>query len=360
MICAVQNPHGVAITQHRRVLHIQLQRERQLNALTLEMCRSIQQALVQLPEGVTTALFTGSGNRGFCGGGDVKAMCASPQAAQEFLAAEYAMDQAIADCAVPTVVVMDGITMGGGIGIAAHCSLRVVTETALLAMPETRIGIVPDVGINRLLAATPTGFGELIAATSASFGAADALHAGFADYFIASVNTGKLLELLANTTDPKTVVQRLAAAETAVCPEAQLLPVAAGVYNAAAQKLQTAIAVGDWHVAINEYYRALQAHPETGKYATALTQVSPLAAAVAFARVATLREKFAAGVTQTVAQALSADLQLVGVLSTQANFREGVRARLIDKDDKPCWQPAGLQQVTNQQVAEILRLAENV
>lgn len=338
----------VVITQENTVLRVLLNRPSKLNALTTQMCRDIRQTLTHLNQKITLVLFESSNPRGFCGGGDVKAMAQSPTAALEFLREEYAMDEAIAKCPVPTVALTHGITMGGGIGIAAHCNLRIVAPESTLAMPETRIGIVPDVGINRILAATPPGFGELIAATSASFNAAAALQTGFADYCLDKAGRAELLAQILAGADPYVSAKKLAIKTQT----SEIISLAAELI--AAYEEQTVHESTDWAAAAMRYLQVLRAHPQAEEYTSALEKVSPLAAALAFARVRKLRAAYTAGKTQSVTGALLSDYKIVGSLVQQQNFREGVRARLIDKDDNPKWQPATLAEVTAAEVIAAL------
>src|SRR5690606_2706542 len=146
---------------------------------------------------VDIVLLDGSGDRGFCAGGDVRGLYdqitgGNPEATGVFFRAEYALNARIAEYPKPIVVLADGITMGGGIGLAGHAAVRVVTERSKLAMPETRIGFAPDVGGTWLLGRAPGRIGEYLGLTGATMDAADAIYAGFADHLVPSASLADL------------------------------------------------------------------------------------------------------------------------------------------------------------------------
>ena len=136
------------------ISHITLNRPRAINALNLEMFETLTREVAAAnANGSTAILLDGAGDRGFCGGGDVKEISTGDP--RQILSTEYVLDYAIATSGIPVIGIMDGITMGGGIGLTGHAHIRIVTERSRLAMPEARIGIVPDVGGHRLLARAP-------------------------------------------------------------------------------------------------------------------------------------------------------------------------------------------------------------
>nr|WP_244302880.1 enoyl-CoA hydratase/isomerase family protein [Leucobacter coleopterorum] len=135
----------VLVRREGAISHITLNRPRAINALNLEMFEALTAAIAPGSVGDATAiLLDGTGERGFCGGGDVKEIVSGDSF--KILSTEYRLDYAIARSTVPVVAIMDGIAMGGGIGLGGHAAFRVVTERSRLALPEVRIGIVPDVG----------------------------------------------------------------------------------------------------------------------------------------------------------------------------------------------------------------------
>ena len=189
--------------------HVTLDRPQALNALSYEMIRELTDVfeLWRDDSEVGVVVLDGAGERGFSAGGDIRelyeyATNGNAGEAREFFRAEYRLDAMIARYPKPVVAIMDGITMGGGIGLAGHAAIRVVTERSRVAMPETRIGFTPDVGGSWLLARAPGELGVHLALNSRTMDAADALHAGFADSFVPSERLPHLLQALAERADP--------------------------------------------------------------------------------------------------------------------------------------------------------------
>jgi enoyl-CoA hydratase len=172
---------------------ITLNRPRALNALTLEMVNIMHAALMTWAHDVSIqfVLVDGAGERGLCAGGDIRAMYNAVIAdrrdlATDFFRNEYRLNYLISRYPKPYVALMDGIVMGGGIGISAHASHRIVTERSELAMPETAIGFVPDVGGTHLLGTAPDELGTYLALTGSRIGAADAVFCRLADTVVLS------------------------------------------------------------------------------------------------------------------------------------------------------------------------------
>src|SRR5579885_3174963 len=164
-----------------------LNRPRALNALTLGMVETMTGFLRRWESdpAVGTVLIDGAGERGLCAGGDLRALYDAAKAGDSlparFWSAEYRLDLFIARFAKPLVAIMDGLVMGGGVGISAHAAHRVVTERSAVAMPEVTIGYFPDVGASFILARAPGQTGTHLALTGSRIGAADAIFAGLAD-----------------------------------------------------------------------------------------------------------------------------------------------------------------------------------
>lgn len=328
--------------------HITLNRPRAINALNLEIYRGLERALAEARES-SVIILDGAGERGFCGGGDIKEMSAGD--ARALLQVEYAIDLAIATSPVPVVGFMDGVTMGGGIGLTAHGSYRVVTERSRLAMPEARIGIVPDVGGHLLLSRAPGRLGELLAVTAGEMDGADAIALGFADYFVPSVRLDELKAALVAGEDPATACSRFAepppasrvlamrewwdaiadAALGSVHPAPETDPVGA------AQRLMAALAIS--------------VLPQVVETAATVRQMCPVSIAVTLAQLDRTRRQ-----SLGLAQVLEDDLRVVGRLAMRPDFAEGVRAQVIDKDRNPKWAPARIEDLDAVELAEILAL----
>lgn len=342
-------PH-VIVRREGAVTRVTLNRPRALNALTKQMVIDVREALEAAhSDGSGAVLLDGAGDRGFCGGGDIKAMTAGGGAgALEFLREEYRTDHAIRVARLPVVGIMDGVTMGGGIGLTGHASVRVVTERSRLAMPETRIGIVPDVGGSLLLAGAPGRLGDLLASVSGSMTAGDAIALGFADYFVPSSRLDELYRRLREGEDPGR-----AAAEVAEEPPAAPLLAARewfdGIADAALGSAEQTLA--DPLTAARRLAAALAAAgtSEARALAAELHRVNPTAVVVALAQLARVRS-----LRLELADVLADDFRVLGRLTARADFAEGVRAQLIDKDGKPAWSPATLETVDAAEIERIL------
>ena len=215
----------VLLEKRGRLGHVILNRPRAINALTHGMVREIQAALDEWAgdDSVQTVLLTGSGERGLCAGGDVVALYRDAiegdgRASAGFWADEYRLNASIASYPKPYVAVMDGLVLGGGIGLSAHGSHRIVTERSKLGMPETGIGFVPDVGGTWLLSHAPGELGTYLGLTAGSVRAGDAIALGLADSYVPSVRIAALAEAL-ETTDAETAI----AAVSEPAPESPLL-----------------------------------------------------------------------------------------------------------------------------------------
>ena len=190
---------SIEIATDERLGRISLNRPEAINALNLEMIETITAALLSWREDaqISAVLVDGHGPKGFCAGGDVRAVRAhvlagTPELADAYFAAEYRMNGLIAAYPKPLIAVTHGVVMGGGIGIAGHCGFRITQPGARFAMPESAIGFFGDVGVNAILAAAPLNRALLFLMTGASVGAADALSLGLAD---AVVDPGRLMEI---------------------------------------------------------------------------------------------------------------------------------------------------------------------
>jgi enoyl-CoA hydratase len=313
-----------------------LNRPRAINALDLGMVRSLAAALDQWENAVDVdlVLLDGAGDRGFCAGGDVRGLAdqirtGGAEDASLFFREEYALNARIAEYPTPIVVIADGITMGGGIGLAGHAAVRVVTERSSLAMPETRIGFTPDVGGSWLLGRAPGRLGEYLALTGESMDAADAVYAGFADHVVPSDRIDGLRDALETRADPSSPAELVLLFDETPPPSK---------LEADRPWIDDAFA-GDTVVEIIE---RLRERPEPAASATAdtLEQLSPTALTVTLEAVRRARE------LPDLRAALAQEYGLVTwFASTQPDLLEGIRAQLVDKDRSPRWAPASLAEV---------------
>ncbi|MGB4137842.1 MAG: enoyl-CoA hydratase/isomerase family protein [Microbacterium sp.] len=310
---------------------ITLNRPEAINALDLGMIQLIHEALDAWvsDSDITTVLIDGAGERGLCAGGDVRALydevvAGRAREASGFFRAEYAMNAAIAEYPKPIVAFADGITMGGGIGLAGHAAIRVVTERSRLAMPETRIGFTPDVGGTWLLGRAPGRLGEYLGLTGAQMDASDAVHCGFADYFVPSERLDGLREALAYRADPGSPSELVLLFDET--PEPSSLP----AKRAWVDEAFSAPTIG-------EVLSRLRASDEADAAAAAsvLEELAPTGLAVTLDAV---REARAMG---GVREALAGEYRrVVWFMENHPDLAEGIRAQLVDKDRNPRWQPA--------------------
>jgi enoyl-CoA hydratase len=314
-----------------------LNRPAALNALDLPMIRALTAALAawEQDDAVAVVVLDGAGGKGLCAGGDVRFMYDDVRnGGREFatlLAEEYALDARIARYPKPYVALMDGVVMGGGVGVSAHGSVRVVTERTVLAMPECSIGYVPDVGGTWLLARAPGELGTHAALTGARLRAADAIACGLADVHVPSQRLPELVAALTGCEQhPRAVVDRFA---TDPGPSALVAdrPWIDGCY------------AGDTVTEIVDLLRG------AGHAATAeqVRSGAPLALVMTLRAVRSAR-------TLSLPDALRQEYRLARSCTRWPDFAEGVRARLIDRDT-PRWDPASLRAVTVDVVVEFLR-----
>ncbi|MBO9378815.1 enoyl-CoA hydratase/isomerase family protein [Sphingomonas histidinilytica] len=315
---------------------IRLNRPKALNSLTLEMVRTMAAALKDFAEddSVGAVLVDGLGERGLSAGGDIRALYNSAKAldgvAATFFDEEYAMNAFIASFPKPYVAFMDGITMGGGVGISAHGSHRVVTERTRLAMPETGIGFLPDVGGTWLLAHLPGEVGTYIGLTGASISGADAVDIGLADILVQSDGLA-------------TIADTLSAVEPGVTNDD-----ISALLGGFAEKPQSALApnrrVIDRVFAFDEVGEILSSLEADGSdFAHETLKV--IAHKSPSALVLTLQLLRLGRRSESLRECLDREYATATQMILAHDFQEGVRAAVIDKDRHPKWQPSTVAEV---------------
>lgn len=331
-----------------RLARIVLNRPRAINALNLAMVSDIGDQLTAWAgdDSVGAVVVQGAGERGLCSGGDVRAVRAQVLETGEpgdFFAVEYAMNAQIAAYPKPFIAAMDGIVMGGGVGISAHGSVRLTTAQAKVAMPETIIGFTPDCGIRWLLGRAPGEVGTYLALTGDTVTGADAVTAGLADAVITPEQMAALTNL---DGDPDPWLAAVVAGDE---PDLASL----------AQPVDSAFAAGSprrtW---IDECFSSddaaqimarLQSHESEEARATAETIAgrSPFSVQVSLA--ALRRAQAATGIDQVIAE----DITIAQHMALLPDFAEGIRAQLVDKDRSPVWSDASLEEVDPGAVAAV-------
>ena len=318
---------SVVVRVDGRLGHLTLNRPRRINALGLDMIELVQRALDDWADSadVDLVLIDGAGERGLCAGADIRTLWEGVGAGSghpvAFLATEYRMNKTIAHYPKPVVAFMDGITFGGGVGISAHASVRVVTERSQVAMPETLIGLCPDVGSLFLLARSPGELGTHAALTGDRLDGALAVHAGLADHLVPAAELPALRHRLRSGSMPE-------------LPTSQPFSHAAWIDRCySAERVEEIVA----------RLRA-DADPDAWAAADTLARMSPTSLKVSLAAIRRAGDL-------TLDEVLEQDLRVCGHFLGHPDLVEGIRAQIIDKDRQPHWQPADLAGVTADQVA---------
>jgi len=307
-----------------------MNRPKTLNALDIAMIRGFQAAIDAwtTDEAVRLVVLEGAGGRAFCAGGDVRrirdlAIAGDAAAIEAFFAEEYAVNRGIARFGKPWVSIIDGVCMGGGIGVSLHGAPRVVTEGAMLAMPETAIALFPDVGTSFNLPRLPGAIGTWLALTGARMRGADALHAGLATHFVKRDQVPALRAALLG--GDAGVVERFAATP----PEAGF-----AAHRAAIDRCFGTDTVLGILAAL-----AAEGTDWATEQTAILRSMSPTSLCVSL-------ELLRRGAGATLDECLEMELALTRVVvNRHPDFREGVRSVLVDKDGAPRWSPARLEDV---------------
>ena len=322
---------------------IRLNRPKAINAVTLEMIRDIEKALdaFETDPDVVVILLEGAGERGLCAGGDIRALWESSKVRGDLgkilWREEYILNARIAKFPKPYVAFMDGIVMGGGVGLSAHSSHRVVTEKTKLAMPEVGLGFFPDVGGTWLLSRAPGEIGTYFGLTGQTMNGADAIYAGFADAVVPSDKLPALREVLTkvrpgtSSAEVKTLIDRFATGAIAG-PVAAMQP-----------------KIDGWLARdrMEDIVTALQRDGSELAQATLKTlgEKSPRGMVV------TLKLLRLARASSSLEECLVREYRAALEVFASDDFREGVRAAVIDKDRSPKWSPPRIEDVTSEMVA---------
>jgi enoyl-CoA hydratase len=317
---------------------IRLNRPKTINAVTLEMFREIDRALdaFEADSAVGLILLEGAGDRGLCAGGDIRALYESSKVRGDLgkilWREEYILNARIAKFPKPYVAFMDGIVMGGGVGLSAHSRHRVVTERTKLAMPEVGLGFFPDVGGTWLLSRSPGEIGTYFGLTGQAMNGPDAIYARFADAVVPSGKLASLRETLtkirvgATSGEVKALIDGFATGETSG-------PVAA---------MQPRIDAWFAHERMEDIVVALQRDGSEPALSTlkTLNEKSPRGMVI------TLKLLRLARASSSLEQCLVREYRAALQVFASDDFREGVRAAVIDKDRNPRWSPPRIEDVT--------------
>ncbi|RVT84483.1 enoyl-CoA hydratase/isomerase family protein [Rhodobacteraceae bacterium CCMM004] len=323
-----------------RAGRITLTRPHAMNALTPEMGRAIAAALAAWrdDDAVAMVVIDAEGDRAFCAGGDIAMIYEAGRAgdyslARDFWREEYRLNADLFHFPKPVATFLQGYTMGGGVGIGCHGSHRVTCDGSKIAMPECGIGLIPDVGGSLLLARAPGRLGEYLGTTGARMGPADAIHAGFADYYTDRADWPELIAALERSGDWTRI--DAAATDPGPSPLATRADVIDRTFSAARlPDIVAALASEDG--AFAEETRA------------ALARVSPLSATATVELVRRVRG------LDTIEAALEMEFRGTYRAIEEGDFLEGIRAAVIDKDGRPNWRHASISEVPAIDAARLL------
>lgn len=320
---------------------IVLNRPKALNALTLPMVEAMHAQLRawESDEAVTRIVVRGAGGRAFCAGGDIRMIYELGKAGRQdetvaFWLGEYQLDAYVKRYPKPYVALIEGVVMGGGVGISLHGDVRVASEKYLFAMPETAIGYFPDVGMTYALPRLPGKTGTYLATTGARIGPGDALAVGLATHYASAADFDAITEALASGKG----IEETLRAHAAEKPEPGPLVTQRAVIDEcfSADTMRDVLGRLDVAASAGASFPA-----ETAKL---VRSRSPTSVLIAFAQMQR-------GEGMTFQEAMLAEYRLCERVMRGHDFYEGVRAVLIDKDNAPAWQPATLDAVDPDEIA---------
>lgn len=316
---------------------ITLNRPKALNALTLGMCEDIIQQFNKWTRDsdISVMIIEGAGDKGFCAGGDIRALYDSGKAGTsliaDFYADEYLLNTMIKESEKPYVAILNGITMGGGVGVSVHGTYRVVTDNTMFAMPETGIGLFPDVGGTFFLPRCPGAVGMFMGLSGARLKAADCLYAGIGTHYVAQDTLEDLKVALGNTdaSGVEAVLDKFASdpGEGKLAGQRELID--AHFENASVLQILASLDSdgGEW----------------AQKEAATLRQKSPTSLCIA-------HEQLSRGKGLGFRECMKLEYRLTQRIMADKDFYEGVRAVIIDKDQSPKWSPSSIEDVTREEV----------
>jgi enoyl-CoA hydratase len=325
----------VLVREHGALRRLTLNRPQALNAITLEMAVTMTELLRAwaADPAVGAVLIDGAGERAFCAGGDIRALYDAAKSGgalpAQFWATEYKLNVLIARYRKPVIAVMDGLVMGGGVGLSAHAAHRVVTERSAVAMPEVGIGFFPDVGASFPLSRAPGCVGAYLALTGNRIGAADAIYSGLADTHVVAARLAELPSALAGCRNADDVKARLGA--LSIAPASGQLPAARPWIDRCydAERIEDIID------------RLLGCDIEAARTALeTMRKASPTSLKI------TLRNLRAAASFKRVEESFEQDYRIALACIAGHDFIEGIRAAVVDKDRNPVWRPDRLEAVT--------------
>ncbi len=321
---------------------VTLNRPRALNAVTLVMVRAMRQQLDAWRDdpSVTRVIITGVGDRAFSAGGDIRQVWELGQAGRQeealiYWREEYALNTVIKHYPKPYIALLDGIVMGGGVGVSIHGSHRVAGDKFLFAMPEVNIGFFPDVGATWFLPRMPGEFGTWSALTGDRLRADDSVASGVATHRVQSTRFGELLDVLCGTVSVDAIL------------DAFSVPSKGGPIAAVAGEIATVFAADTVEAVLQNLDRAAASAsaPWAASSAATIRTRCPTSLKIALAQVRR-------GRIMAFDECMRTEFRIVSRIVYGKDFYEGVRAVIVDKDNSPTWQPATLAEVSDADVEQ--------
>ncbi|AKQ42788.1 enoyl-CoA hydratase [Aurantiacibacter atlanticus] len=323
----------IHVHRHGAVGHISLNRPKAINALTQDMCEAMADTLLEWrnDDAITAIILDHAEGRGFCAGGDVQLVRRSAleddgAAGRAFFRAEYRLNHMMFTYSKPIIAFMDGVTMGGGVGISQPCKFRVATENTMFAMPEGSIGLFPDVGAGWYLPRLPGQLGRFLGLTGARLDGAECLWAGLATHYVSAADVAEAKAHIIET--PHDIDAALRSLMPSPAPDARLAGNAASIDKLfAPDTLEGILAAleadgSDW----------------ANKELKAVASKCPTTCKVALRQLAADAPDFAAN--------MALEYRIAARMLMRHDFIEGVRAVLVDKDGAPQWHPSTPEAVT--------------
>mgnify|MGYP000678135999 CR=1 FL=1 len=333
--------NDIQFEQHSGIGTITLNRPDVLNALSTDMCRELGQqlALWETDDGINAVIIKGDGGKAFCAGGDVRIIVEkgyeNNQAASDFFSTEYKMNARIFHYSKPFIALLDGITMGGGVGVSIHGSHRIITEKTLFAMPESAIGLIPDVGGSYFLPRLPGAIGRYLGLTGARLKGADILYAGIGTAYMSSDKINDFCSALASEDISSDGGVDSVVARFAEDPGEAPLDEFRDLIDAAFSE-NTVEDIFD-HLSVID-------HDWARETLAVLKKMSPISLKV-------ITEQLLRGAKLDFDECMRMEYRIVSAISSyDSDFFEGVRAVLIDKDHNPKWMPPSLDEVSTDMV----------
>ncbi|KFV58796.1 hypothetical protein N341_11185, partial [Tyto alba] len=329
---------------------ITLNRPKALNALTFSMIQQIYPQIKAWEQDRETFLIIikGTGGKAFCAGGDIKAIADAGKVGgrmtQDFFREEYILNNAIGTCKKPYVALIDGITMGGGVGLSVHGHFRVATEKTLFAMPETAIGLFPDVGGGYFLPRLSGKIGYYLALTGFRLKGRDVLKAGIATHFVESEKLPALEKDLTTLKSPST--ENIADLLNSYHVKSKVDQEKEFVLDEHMEKINSIFSANSMEEIVKKLKQ--DGSPFAIKQLETINKMSPTSLKMTFRQ---LRE----GASMSLQDVFRMEYRLSQACMRGHDFYEGVRAVLIDKDQSPRWKPAALEEVSDEFVDDCFK-----